>query len=171
MTNLLTENRLRAMCHLSRWRGWTVRPYSVGEHTAIGASVMMWFKYERSAIRAWWLHDMHETEIVGDVPTPDKRMYMSDRYADDVQVFDWRVGQEAGLDAVWPLWTSTKHVDRKMLCIENDLIVTRRDDTLPAPDYNDAFQAMIRRHIMERTFADADTVVRLWHNHGMGDLG
>lgn len=163
MTKLITQERLRALCHLSRWRGWTVRPYSVGEHTAIGANVMRRMDLNREIIKSWWLHDMHETEIGGDIPRPDKRVIVNDAYRDMVADFDHRIGIEAGLpEGVWNCHYVVTGMDQMMLEVENDLITTRRDLSLSKPDYESRMVKMIRDLIHDATFSTFDSVRREW---------
>jgi hypothetical protein len=131
---LLTLDRLHAAAHINRWRGWTKRPYSILEHQLIGAQVMTYLVFPTTAeIRAFMVHDMHETEVIGDVPTPDKKKYCNAVFDIDCQEFDNRLGVELGLASMW--WESkpVKWMDRQMLIVENAVMSTRPDTTLPAP--------------------------------------
>lgn len=152
--NIITKDRITALCNLNRWRGWTKRPYSVGEHTAIGAWVLDWFKYPDEVVKRWWMHDMHETEVIGDVPTPDKNAYVNVAYDVAVEDFDTQLGAEMGLGDLWWRDAAVKKFDRKMLLIENDLIALRKDPALPAPAYDiDPMLVMIRDIIETPSFA------------------
>lgn len=164
MTEIITRERIIAMSHISRWRGWTTRPYSVGEHTAIGAFAADWFKRQREQCRRWWLHDFHETEIIGDVPTPDKKAYANADYYVAVEEFDMRLGIEAECsEFVWWNDIGVKAIDRKMLLVENDLITLRKDPDLPAPNYDDAMQKLMKDLITNATFSTSDRVVEYWN--------
>lgn len=160
---IITRNRLTALCNINRWRGWTVRPYSVGEHTAVGAWVLDWFKRPDVQVERWWPHDMHETEIVGDVPTPDKKLYMTSDYHLACRNFDVLVGDEMGLNSEWWNDYNIKQFDRKMLIVENDLIALCKDPEIPAPDYDEPMTGMIRDVIVNGTFSSTERVIEAYN--------
>jgi hypothetical protein len=161
---IITRERIVALSHVSHWRGWTKRPYSVGEHTAVGLHAMNWFKRPVEQMRRWCLHDIHETEVVGDVPTPDKREYMNEKYFTAVEEFDFRLGVEAGCtDFFWWEDQGVKDVDWKILLVENDLIRFEPSPSIPSPDYSDPFQHHIRNCIQRQTFATSDRVIIMWN--------
>lgn len=158
-TKIATRERFTALCRINRWGGWTKRPYSVGEHTAIGAWVANWFKFRDDSIHHWWMHDMHETEIVGDVTTPQKHLYMNEMYFTDVADFDRQLGLGLNFRDGWWGDATIKRLDRKMLLVENDLIAVNPDPELPAPDYTDALQKEIRSRILGRYYTCPDAVI------------
>ena len=160
---LLTPERINALSHLSRWRGWTKRPYSVLEHCCVGANVLQWFKWSSGLQRKWWLHDLHETEIVGDVPTPDKHEYMNQRFDIAVEEFDTALGNEVEFGPKWWRDKTLKKIDRCMLLVENDQLATRKDPLLCKPDYNDPMVTGMYRLIDQRVYDDqAKAVTKLW---------
>lgn len=165
---IITRERLKALSQINRWRGWTRRPYSVGEHTAIGAYVMDWFKIGDKYVKRWWMHDMHETEIVGDVPTPDKAKYMRLSYDHAVEDFDTRLGEEMGLCDGRPLWwrcPKVKQMDRTMLLVENDFMAVNRDESLSRCDTSHPIVDMVINLIGAETFATPDRVIDLWNKN------
>lgn len=85
---LLTPERIVQASYICRWRGRVHRHYSVLEHTIIGAWVLRELGYDHNAVRSFLLHDLEETEFVGDIPTPDKAVYMNAEYFGDVQVWE-----------------------------------------------------------------------------------
>jgi hypothetical protein len=87
-TALLTPERIEQAANICRWRGRVRRHYSVLEHTVIGAFVLRELGYDHNAVRSFLLHDLEETEFVGDVPTPDKAIYMNADYFRDVRLWD-----------------------------------------------------------------------------------
>ena len=164
---IVTQQRITALCNIARWRGWTNRPFSVGEHTAIGAAVMLWFGRPDTHVKRWWMHDMHETEIVGDVPTPDKARYMNLDYETAIEEFDMRLGDQMGLGDFWWRDKAVKDFDRNMIIVENALIAMIGDPTLPAPDFKDPVQKMIRDLIIQKTFSDPSDVAKSFNRAAM----
>lgn len=71
----MDDGRLMAAAHICRWRGWTKRHYSILEHMVVGTTVLAAMDAPENVQRWFLLHDMHETEICGDIPTPDKARY------------------------------------------------------------------------------------------------
>lgn len=122
---LLTQDRINALSRISRFAGWTNRPYSVLEHSLIGAKILA----ESNAvpvptIRAFMLHDMHETAFGGDITTPIKRKYLGQDYRDDVRTWDRDLATETGI----PLHTieglAVKSTDAVMLAAETRTVST-----------------------------------------------
>ena len=87
-TALLTPERIEQAANICRWRGRVRRHYSILEHSVIGAWVLRELGYDHNAVRSFLLHDLEETEFVGDVPTPDKAIYMNADYFRDVRLWD-----------------------------------------------------------------------------------
>ena len=128
---ILTDDRLKAMAMTNRWNGWLKRPYSVLEHTVIGAYAMDDKGMELMSVLGFLLHDMHESYIVGDVPRPDKEKYMTFAYHQDVRAFDHRLREEVGADEFWRD-DLVKAVDYDMLVWEHWNIATIDDPTVPS---------------------------------------
>ena len=94
---LLTHERINQAANICRWRGRVTRHFSVLEHTVIGAWVLKHLEYDHNAVRSFLLHDLEETEFVGDVPTPDKALYMNADYFRDVKVWEEELYRECGV--------------------------------------------------------------------------
>jgi hypothetical protein len=155
---LLTRDRLEAAANINRWRGWTKRPYSILEHQLIGAQVMLdVMDTDRELARLFLLHDMHETEVIGDVPTPDKKLYCNTMFDIACEDFDMRLATELDLPARWWSEQSVKWMDRQMLLCENDHMSTRRDPTLHAPEWN-----LVQKEIAKRLKYPVEDVVASW---------
>lgn len=133
-------NRINAAFHINRWRGWTHRPYSILEHMVIGTEVMADMGMPIEAQRWFLLHDMHETEIVGDVPTPEKTLYCNTAFHIACQDFDnaliSRQRVPVRTDLVVPM-------DEAMKIVEHHCVVSRRCEGIPALDSNDAIHLAI----------------------------
>lgn len=158
---IITRRRLNAMCNINRWYGDTTRPFSIMEHTAIGAHVAVWFRWSPLAQRCWWLHDIHESEICGDVSTPDKSLYTGDDYTNAVREFDDLLGFEVdGMPMHWWEDPVIRIMDTMMRDVENDLIVVGKRQGVPAPNYNDPRQKMIRELITSGIYSGQRGVER-----------
>ena len=168
---MVTPARLNALCNINRWGGWTVRPFSVAEHCAIGAATLWWFKRPDWQVRAFWLHDMHETEHVGDVPSPDKARYMNNEYHAAVDLFDLPLGNQAGLSRGWQKHPAIKKMDMLLRQVENDYIASQRDPDLPTPDYeNDPVARKVRESVMLGTFSTHEKVFEAWERDKMWEV-
>lgn len=121
---LLTDERIAAAANINRFNGWTRRPYSILEHMVIGAMTMRHLDYHPMAIRAFLIHDMHETEIVGDVPTPDKALYMAPEYFEECARLDLHLCDSVGVDPMFLMSSEVKEIDAAMLAVESDLLFT-----------------------------------------------
>lgn len=155
---LLTLDRLQAAAHINRWRGWTKRPYSILEHQLIGAEAMMVMVHVRNEdICAFMVHDMHETEVIGDVPTPDKKLYCNTMFDIACENFDTKLGAELGFDPMWWRNEPVRWMDRQMLLVENQMISTRSDAGLESPP-----MTHVSRMIRERLMSPHANVMALW---------
>lgn len=163
---IITPQRIDALNQINRWRGWTVRPFSVLEHTMIGWHVIDWFKWSDQAKRHWLMHDMHETEIVGDVPTPDKAAYMNAAYFQAVTEFDVTLAREVGFHMEWFDALPIKVTDRRMFIAENHLIASRADPTAPPYDDRDPMVKMMADLIRSETYAGEAAVTAFWKAWG-----
>lgn len=79
---LLTRERVVALSRLNRYCGWTTRPFSVLEHSVIGAKLTP----NRTLQKAFLLHDFEES-VFGDIISPVKRKYMPAAYYMDVEAW------------------------------------------------------------------------------------
>jgi len=152
-TPVITVGRVMAMSHISRWRGWTDRPFSILEHSMIGYEVATWFKWPEIECKKWLLHDVHETEIIGDVPTPDKKIYCNESYHAACGSFDATLSFEFDLPVTWMRSPYVKRMDRMMRDVEHDTIATIADPGTPVPNYRDGALKMIRDEIRSARFA------------------
>jgi hypothetical protein len=59
--------------------------------------VLREFDFEHNVVQAFLLHDLEETEFCGDIPTPDKALYMNERYFLDVAEWKFRLYEENGV--------------------------------------------------------------------------
>lgn len=143
MEPIITLDRITAAANINRWRGWTKRPYSILEHMVIGTEAMEACGYPVSAQRMFLLHDMHETEIIGDVPTPDKRAYCNDTFHLDCEKFDADMYRLLGWSFTDADYMACRYVDNQMLIVENRYIASRGDKTLPQVDENNDIQVAI----------------------------
>lgn len=130
---ILRIERIIAMGNLNRWNGWTVRPYSVLEHTVIGVELMRDSGIDQHAQLCFLMHDVHETEFCGDIPTPDKARFMGDDYTAAVEEFDTRLGAEVGLSGRWWRNPIIHDMDHAAKIAENDAIRYERLDCYPMP--------------------------------------
>lgn len=157
MTTLLTSERIRAASRINRFRGWTRRNYSILEHQVIGALLMSERGDTDEAIRAFLVHDLHETEFVGDIPTPDKARYMPESYYRDVAEWDLRLCDEIGLPLAALDSEAVQYVDSTMAAVES-VIVSTGDWTAvydPTPDTR-----FITELITSRSFAGSGAVLQ-----------
>lgn len=172
---LLTLDRLQAAAHINRWRGWTKRPYSILEHQLIGAQAMMVMVHVRNEdIRAFMVHDMHETEVIGDVPTPDKKLYCNTMFDIACENFDTKLGAELDLGPMWWRKEPVKWMDKHMLLVENQIMSTRPDPDLISPPMN-----QVSRTIRDGLSAPRDKTtpgcvtqhwLQLWKSLGGADV-
>lgn len=138
--------RLMAAANIARWRGWTRRHYSILEHMIVGTSVMEQLGYSRDA-QAWFLlHDMHETEICGDVPTPDKARYCNDDFHDACDAFDLQLQTAYGLNVTDEIAAQVAKIDADCAIMEHARISTRMCDDMPRPDGSES-QRLVTKFI------------------------
>lgn len=155
---LLTLDRVRAAANINRWRGWTKRPYSILEHQLIGAQVMLdVMGVDRELVRMFMVHDMHETEVVGDVPTPDKKLYCNTMFDIACENFDLDLATELNFPARWWSETAVKFMDRQMLLCENANMSTRQDPHIHAPEWT-----LVQKEIAKRLKYPSPNVVAAW---------
>lgn len=100
---LLTPARIEQAANICRWQGRVKRHYSILEHSIVGAWTLRSHGYDVDAVRSFLLHDLEETEFVGDIPTPDKAIYMNSDYFRDVRVWENRLFIECGVKRNLPV--------------------------------------------------------------------
>ncbi len=124
---LLNNKRLHALHNVSRWGGWVKRPYSVLEHTLLGAELVIAKGLDP---KPFLLHDMEESEF-GDITTHNKRKFMNGRYYATVDRWNADLCAESGIHPsrlVCP--ELVKYADHVMLHAEHLSVAMIGDPTL-----------------------------------------
>lgn len=85
--DLINPARVRALGMINRWNGWLWRPYSVLEHSVIGAHVLQSRNYQPRQVLGFLLHDYEESEF-GDLSAVYKDRHGSAAYRTDVFQFN-----------------------------------------------------------------------------------
>ena len=117
---IITENRIAAASHITRWRGWVNRSFSILDHMVIGAEILRFIGRSDRVVKQFLVHDMHETQFVGDITTPDKARYCNGQYHRDVTDFDFALGDEMGWSGErWWMNAHVKSMDEIMKRVEN----------------------------------------------------
>jgi hypothetical protein len=168
---VVDTRRLNAAAHIARWRGWTKRPYSILEHMVVGAEVMRRLGYSRDA-QAWFLlHDMHETEVIGDVPTPDKAAYCNEDFHRACDAFDAGVRDAFRLKLDADTLADVAFIDAQCAIMEHALLVTRACDDVPRPNGSDVQREI--RACIRPSAPGTWTLIEKWRIHakqlGLGD--
>jgi hypothetical protein len=159
----MDDNRLKAAAHIARWRGWTKRHYSILEHMILGAAAMEDCGFSRDA-QAWFLlHDMHETEVIGDVPTPHKALYCNDAFHADCDKFDRDLQYSYGLIITDAVRADVARVDEACAVVEYTLMSTRKHPDVPAYT-GSALQKAIAERLRNKQ-PHAWTLVSQWNDH------
>ncbi len=127
-------NRLRAAANINRWMGWTTRPYSILEHMIVGTETMDEMGLPLSAQRLFLIHDLHETEFVGDVPTPHKRLYCNQHFDAACDAFDADLIARYRLDVTPYDRFVAAAMDHRMARVEHSVLVTRKVDGIRPMD-------------------------------------
>jgi len=160
---IITRGRIGSLGNIARWRGWTTRPFSVCEHTTIGTEVARQMGASIMDQKAFLMHDIHETEIIGDVPTPDKREYVNEKFHVDVRRFDRNLSLETGVPYLAMTGSIVKYYDNIMLKAENHSIVDRRDPEVTFSGINEA-QVLAYDLIRSETHR-GERAVEMWWGH------
>lgn len=116
------DDVLWSLANINRFNGHA-GPYSVAQHTVLGARALEGEKHTRHIIREWVGHDLHEA-MIGDWPSPLKRMMGAEFHALEARVRDAFVARFS-LDHELP--AEVKRCDLRMLMTE------KRDLMLPEP--------------------------------------
>lgn len=144
---IITDERIRAANNVMRWRGWTTRRYSILEHMVIGAQVMRRFGLSNECQKLFLLHDLHETEIIGDVPTPHKLLYCNTQFRADCMSFDTALWAECDLMPTTRALDAVSAMDRHMAAVEHDRICTLSHDDVTSYDPHNPFHKAIAEAI------------------------
>lgn len=116
-------NRLQAAAHINRWRGWTVRPISILEHMVIGVDIMHLIGMGETEQKLFLIHDMHETEVIGDVPTPDKNRYCNSAFHEACARFDIDLMSRYGIFGADAHDHAMSHLmDHHMSIVEHEML-------------------------------------------------
>lgn len=159
---LINDERVRAANNIMRWRGWMTRRYSILEHMVVGAAVMERFGISEEAQLLFLLHDMHETEYIGDVPTPHKMLYCNTQFRADCLSFDTRLWAEHDLMPTTCTLAAVDAMDRHMAAVEHVRLVTNHYDDVMRMDEQNPFHVAIRDNI---GMVEPSDVMRHWWNH------
>lgn len=153
---------LKALGYINRWYGHTKRPFSVLEHTVIGAEVLTKTMLDyRDVVRCFLMHDLHETVIGGDMSTPDVEHYTDDRFRDSRAMIDEDFWRMTG----WPepdkfAVMVSKMMDETMAIVENETVRVTPLATIRKPDWSLSGCELAREKIMRPR--DRDTLVDRW---------
>lgn len=137
MGKLITTERLIAAGHINRWRGWTTRPFSILEHMVLGTTAASICGWSKDVQLKFLVHDLHETEIIGDVPTPHKRLYVNDAFHDACVGFDFQLGAEINLRGEWWEDPHLKKLDRIMRDVEEQAIRLDSTSSISCTEHGD----------------------------------
>lgn len=154
---LLTTQRIKQAANICRWRGKVRRHYSILEHSVIGAWVLRHIGYDHNAVRSFLLHDLEETEFCGDIPTPDKALYMNADYFRDVRIWDEALFEECEVDRNVPVISL---MDENMRHAEHAAVALVPDD---APQTDPTIR-MCRILIDADEFGTPEQWWQLWDN-------
>lgn len=161
----MDDGRLMAAAHICRWRGWTKRHYSILEHMIVGAEVLAEMGAPENVQRWFLLHDMHETEICGDIPTPDKARYCNIQFDLACEDYDNTLRDTYGdlvrLTAAERLMV--KDMDEAMAIVEHAVMSLRICPDVPRPEWNET-QSRIGKCI-SRSAWPARVLVAQWHRN------
>lgn len=159
---LLSASRVKALSRINRYNGWTSRPYSVLEHTVLGATAMLRMGKPQPLVRAFLLHDMHETEF-GDEIRPVQRDYPNPALVRAKHEWDVRLFSECGLHKSLIGCTDVINMDNLMLSFElnHSTLVTRLTDR-DFPEYDHRQKARIAGDINSGTYQGDDGIDQWW---------
>lgn len=161
----MDDGRLMAAAHICRWRGWTKRHYSILEHMIVGTEALHQIGAAENVQRWFLLHDMHETEICGDIPTPDKAKYCNIDFDLACEAYDDTLHETYG-DLV-KLGNAdrmmVKYMDEMMAIVEHAVVSSRICPEMPRPDWGIVQTAI--RDAIPRTAPPALVLIAQWHRH------
>ncbi len=157
---LLTPERITAASHICRWQGWVSRPYSILEHMNIGGFALRELGYGHTAVKAFLLHDLEETEFMGDIRKPDKNKYCTEEYYRDVVAWEKRLYAECGVELTGNIAEIVNTMDAAMLEAEWQTVSLRpRERSSP---YTDGVVTFCRALIESDELSTPDMWWQLW---------
>lgn len=161
----MDDGRLMAAAHICRWRGWTKRHYSILEHMIIGTEALHQIGAPENVQRWFLIHDMHETEICGDIPTPDKAEYCNIQFDLACEAYDDTLRETYGdLVRLNPDHRNmVKDMDYDMAVVEHVAISTRICNDMERPDWRLTQKTI--RNLIPRTGPPTLLMVQQWHRH------
>ena len=161
----MDHGRLMAAAHICRWRGWTTRHYSILEHMIVGTEALEQIGAPKNVQRWFLIHDMHETEICGDIPTPDKAKYCNIDFDLACEEYDNKLRETYGdlVSLTHADRMMVKEMDETMAIVEHATVSSRICPDMPRPEWGVA-QSIIRR-LIPRTAPPALVLVSQWHRH------
>jgi hypothetical protein len=165
---LLTRERVEALNRINRFAGWTTRPYSVLEHSVIGAKLTT----NRTLQKAFLLHDMEESAF-GDIITPVKRKYMPPAYFAEVEAWVRDLAVETSVPFSAIDGDQVHMLDATMLAAEKRTIYAGHDRhpeasgwTVPIPTGCHMLVYRAEMYINDREFAGENAITAFWQMWG-----
>jgi hypothetical protein len=155
---LLTRNRIEALAKINRYAGWTTRPFSVLEHSVIGAKLTP----NRVLRNAFLLHDMHETEFGGDITSPVKRKYISAQYHLDVKTWDLDLAVETHVPYSAIDGDEVHYIDALMLAAETRSICAKKDFVAEIPVGGYMLCDLAKEIIKSEAYAGDNAITAFW---------
>ena len=144
-----------AAANVNRYNGWTSRPYSILEHSVIGAKIAI---RKGCSPKPFLLHDMEETEFT-DMITPHKVKYMNAKYHVDVAKWNAALCKECGLSPSALSSPMVKLVDAIMLAAETRSVTAKG---WVAPMVSPFDVAFAKDAIHSGEYRDAESFWRMW---------
>ena len=163
---LLTRERVVALSRLNRYCGWTTRPFSVLEHSVIGAKLTP----NRTLQKAFLLHDFEESAF-GDIISPVKHKYMVPQYHIDVEEWVRNLAVETKVPYSAIDGEQVHHLDRVMLVAEKATIYAglnrmTGDGTLvlkaEVPNGGEALVEWAKHLIESQAYAGENAITAFW---------
>lgn len=161
MTHLLTKARIQALSRINRFNGWTSRPYSVLEHTVLGAAALERSDAHKDVVRAFLLHDVHETEF-GDEVRPVQRDYPNPSLIQAKLDYDHVLYGQCGISSTLIGCNIVANMDNLMCSIElnHPTLVTCLTDR-ECPEYEHVEKSRIIAGINDEVLR-GDLAVEAW---------
>lgn len=159
----MDDGRLKAAANICRWRGWTTRHYSILEHMIVGTEALNKIGAPENVQRWFLLHDMHETEFCGDIPTPDKALYCNIAFDLACEAFDDNLRDIYG--ALVRMNTDerliVKQMDETMAVVEHAAISSRILPDMPRPIWDETQTAILR--LIPKAVPPPVVLISQWH--------
>lgn len=165
---LLTRERVQALARINRYTGWTSRPYSVLEHSVIGAKLVL----PGVVQRAFLLHDMEESAF-GDIISPVKRKYMPPQYYADVEAWVRDLAAETKVpydaidgDEVHILDATMMAAETRTIYVGENRHIEARGWVAPIPTGCDGLVSWAQRLITTEEYAGDRAITAFWQMWG-----